>query len=252
MDERSDQELLREYTGRGSEEAFTALVKRHTSLVYGAACRKLGNASIAEEITQSVFVIFARKAPFLCHRDNLSGWLHQTTLLECRHRLRSELRRQRREETAMQMHEPGNDSSLAHELDDALLELPEKDRQPLLLRFFESLSLREVGQNLGIHEDAAQKRVAKSLGLLERILRRRGRDIGSPALALALAESAKAAPAHLAVSAAQVALTSGGAAASGGVIFAKFMALTKTQTIAVCALAVAAPLLFQARQIESA
>src|SRR5687768_18562930 len=119
MDERSDQQLLREYVGRGSEEAFTALVKRHTSLVYGTACRKLGDASAAEEITQAVFVVLARKAAFLCHRGNLSGWLHQTTLLECRQRIRTDLRRQRREETAMKMNEAGNDSPVAQEVDEA-------------------------------------------------------------------------------------------------------------------------------------
>src|SRR4051794_4240590 len=134
MNERSDQELLREYAGRGSEEAFTALVRRHTSLVYGTACRKLGNSAEAEEITQAVFVVLARKAAFLCHRENLAGWPHQTALLECRQRIRTELRRQRREEIAMELHTPEKHSDLAHEVDDALLELSEKDRQPLLLR----------------------------------------------------------------------------------------------------------------------
>src|SRR5688500_5418983 len=162
MDERSDQQLLRVYVGRGSEEAFTVLVKRHTSLVYGTACRKLGNKSAAEEITQAVFVVLARKAAFLCHHENLSGWLHQTTLLECRQRIRADMRRQRREEIAMNLNEPGNNSSIATDVDEALLELSEKDRQPLLLRFFESLPLRDVGRQLGIREDAAQKRVTKA------------------------------------------------------------------------------------------
>ena len=64
MDDRSDQQLLREYAARGSDDAFTALVKRHTSLVYGTARRKVGDESLAEEITQVVFVVLARKAAF--------------------------------------------------------------------------------------------------------------------------------------------------------------------------------------------
>ena len=55
--------------------------------------------------------------------------------------------------------------SLSSVLDNALLELKEKDRQPLLLRFFEDKSLHEVGETLGISDDAAQKRVAKALVL---------------------------------------------------------------------------------------
>jgi RNA polymerase sigma factor (sigma-70 family) len=252
MDERSDQQLLREYVGRGSEEAFTTLVKRHTSLVYGTACRKLGDKSEAEEITQAVFVILARKAAFLCHRENLGGWLHQTTLLECRQQIRTDIRRQRREEIAMNMNTLGNESSVALEVDEALLELPEKDRQPLLLRFFESLSLRDVAGRMGIREDAAQKRVAKSLSLLERILRRRGRDIGSAALAVALAESAQAAPLYLAASAAQGALAATGTATAIGLAFGKFMALTKTQVATACLLAVGTPLLMEAQQLQAA
>jgi RNA polymerase sigma factor (sigma-70 family) len=252
MDERSDQQLLREYVGRGSEEAFTALVKRHTSLVYGTACRKLGDKSEAEEITQAVFVILARKAAYLCHRENLGGWLHQTTLLECRQRIRTQIRRLRREEIAMNVNTPGNESSVALEVDEALLELPEKDRHPLLLRFFESLSLRDIAGRMGIREDAAQKRVAKSLSLLERILRRRGRDIGSAALAVALAESAQAAPLYLAASAAQGALAATGTATAIGLAFGKFMALTKTQVVTACALAVGAPLLLEVQDLESA
>src|SRR3954467_6152940 len=103
MHERDDQQLLRVYAGQRSEDAFAALVKRHASLVYGTACRKLSNPTEAEEVTQAVFVALAKKAPFLCHRENLASWLHQTTLLECRHHLRTELRRRRREQTAMQL-----------------------------------------------------------------------------------------------------------------------------------------------------
>src|SRR5438034_370367 len=124
MQERDDQQMLREYVSRGSEEAFSALVKRHASLVYGTACRRLGDKSLAEEVSQTVFVALARKAVFLCHRSNIAGWLHKTALLECRQQIRTELRRRRREENAMLMPEPPTTSPLAAELDDALLELP--------------------------------------------------------------------------------------------------------------------------------
>lgn len=252
--ERDDQQLLRAYAGQRSEEAFAVLVKRHASLVYGTACRKLGNAGEAEEVTQAVFVALAKKAPFLCHRANLAGWLHQTTLLECRQHLRTELRRRRREQTAMQLNElsPPNEPALAAELDDALLELSEKDRQPLLLRFFENLSLREVSHALSIREDAAQKRVSKSLSLLERILRRRGRDIGGASLIAVLAGSAQSAPTHLILTATQMALAATTSTFALGIAFAKLMALTKTQTAAICLLMLSTPLLLQTQRLHAA
>ena len=80
MQERTDMELLRQYVHRNSEEAFAALVSRHVNLVYSAALRKTGNAHAAEETTQAVFIILAKKAGGLRAPVILSGWLHQTGL----------------------------------------------------------------------------------------------------------------------------------------------------------------------------
>jgi len=85
--------LLREYVHRNSEEAFAALVTRHVNLVYSAALRKTGNAHAAEEITQAVFIILARKADGLRDGTILSGWLYQTARLTSASFLRTEIRR---------------------------------------------------------------------------------------------------------------------------------------------------------------
>ena len=175
----SDQQLLREYVDGGSERAFQSLVQRHVDLVYSTALRRLGDAGLGEEVTQNVFVVLARKAPFLGRDAPLAAWLHKTTLLEARHRLRTELRRKRREETAVALgttmkEEDSLLKSLSPVLDEALMELRDKDRHAVLLRFFENKSLREVGESLGVGEDAAQKRVAKALEQLTHLFRRRG------------------------------------------------------------------------------
>jgi len=57
-----DMELLQEYASRGSEEAFATLVSRHINMVYSVALRHVGNAHNAQEVTQAVFIVFARKA----------------------------------------------------------------------------------------------------------------------------------------------------------------------------------------------
>src|SRR5689334_10800119 len=97
MSNLADMDLVREYTRSGSEEAFRALVDRHLNLVYSAALRKVGNPHQAQEISQAVFIILARKAGSLPQRTVLSGWLYETARLTAANFLRSEIRRTHRE-----------------------------------------------------------------------------------------------------------------------------------------------------------
>jgi DNA-directed RNA polymerase specialized sigma24 family protein len=57
-----DMALVREYAARDSEEAFATLVSRHVGLVHSAALRQVRDPHVAEEITQTVFILLARKA----------------------------------------------------------------------------------------------------------------------------------------------------------------------------------------------
>jgi DNA-directed RNA polymerase specialized sigma24 family protein len=76
-----DSELLRRYAENGSEEAFALLAARHVNVVYSVALHRVGNPHHAEEITQAVFIILARKAARLRHGRALSSWLFETTRL---------------------------------------------------------------------------------------------------------------------------------------------------------------------------
>jgi RNA polymerase sigma factor (sigma-70 family) len=199
-----DIELLREYVQRQSEEAFALLVSRHINLVYSVALRKTGNAHAADEITQAVFIILARKAKTLRQRTILSGWLYQTARLTASNYLRAEARRVRREQEAYMQSvsnetEPELWPQIAPLLDDAMSRLSEKDRNAVVLRFFENKSLREIGATLQLSEDAAKMRVGRAVEKLKVLFAKRGVvfSAGSMAAAISL-NSIQAAPQTLA------------------------------------------------------
>ncbi|HHY85622.1 MAG TPA: sigma-70 family RNA polymerase sigma factor [Verrucomicrobia bacterium] len=188
--EQTDYELLRRYVRDTDQRAFSDLLRRHLDLVYGTAMRQLHDSGAAEEVSQNVFIALARKAWRFGPSDSLPAWLHRAALLASKEWLRSELRRRRREQTAselgttMKTHEPEEAwRSVAPFLDDGLLSLGEKDRTPLLLRYYENHSLRAVGQALGVSEDAAQKRVAAALQKLTVYFQNRGFRRATPAIA---------------------------------------------------------------------
>jgi RNA polymerase sigma factor (sigma-70 family) len=224
MPDASDMELLRDYDRQRSEDAFAALVQRHIHLVYSVALRHVGIAAQAEEITQAVFVILARKAASLRPDTVLEGWLHETTRLTALSFLRGKRRRHFREQEAyMQstLQESGDDpawNQLAPLLDEAVSRLGKKDRDAVMLRFFKDKNMREVAAALNVTEAAAQRRVLRAVDKLRRFFTKRGVTLSSVALTGAIsANSVQAAPVALAKTVTVVAIAKG-AAVSGSTL----------------------------------
>lgn len=214
-----DQALLREYAATRSEAAFARLVQRHVDLVYSAALRQTCNHAVAQDVTQAVFMILARKAPSLRRETVLSGWLFRAVRYAALDARKIDARRQRREQEAAQMHlthssneanEEGQWEPLAPLLDEALAALGTKDRHAVLLRFFEKKSFGEIGVTLGGNENSARVRVVRAVEKLRGFFRRRGVPVSAAALSgLLLSNAVQAAPPALASS-----VASGAAAAS--------------------------------------
>jgi len=221
----NDTELLRRFVEARSESAFSDLVQRHIGLVYHTALRRVGgDVQHAEDITQTVFVTLARQAPQLLRHPTLGGWLFVTAQNASAEFVRREQRRKAREATAQAMHLSDQPAApvpaadpLRPVLDDALMSLPADDRDAIVLRFFEQRSFADVGQALKLSEDAARKRVERSLDKLHEVLRRRGIVTAAAALGGALtAAGAGPAPTGLALQVAAHAFTQAGAVTVAG------------------------------------
>jgi RNA polymerase sigma factor (sigma-70 family) len=251
-------ELLRGYTSCGSEKAFAEIVHRYIDLVYSTALRKVnGDTFLAEDVAQMVFTDLARKAKSLPAGVVLGGWLHHHTCFLAANAVRSERRRQTREQKAAEMDAtppPTNDcwNDLAPLLDDALERLSAVDRDAIVLRFFEDKSLGEVARVLSMSDDAAQKRVSRAVERLREFFTKRGVTFGAGGLAVVISANAvQAAPAGLAAtisSAAALAGTTITATTAATITKAIVMTtLQKTLITATIAIAVGAGI-YEARQ----
>ena len=226
-----DAALLRQYAATGAEEAFATLVRRNVDLVYATALRIVGDTDRAEDIAQSVFVALARKAGVLGDHPTLVSWLYTSTRYAALKSLRTERRRQAREQEAHTMQQllspepPPDWEQLRPLLDDVLHELSEADRQAVLLRFFRGAAFAELAAVLRVNEGAARMRVERALDRMNRILAKRGIRSTASAVGVALAaQPTVAAPPALAASITGTALA--GAVAGSGA-FATLFAMSK-------------------------
>ena len=200
MDE--DSELLQQYTETRSEAAFSTLVQRHLPLVYSAALRETGgDTHQAQDITQTVFTLLARKATKLHQHPALCGWLYTTTHYIAAKSRQTELRRLRREQEAhaMEIHEENPTSTDCWErvkpvIDELMIQLKEADRTAVLLRYFDNRPFREIGAHLGLSENAVRMRLERALNSLRIALARRGITTTAAALGAALSSHAVTAP----------------------------------------------------------
>src|SRR5262245_50133178 len=103
MADESDQTLIRAYVCKRCEASFGELVHRYVDLVHSTALRIVRDSSLAEDVTQRVFLGLAQHSVKLQGRSSLAGWLHETARNLAINTVRGEERRRLREKEAASM-----------------------------------------------------------------------------------------------------------------------------------------------------
>ncbi|AWM38794.1 ECF RNA polymerase sigma factor SigE [Gemmata obscuriglobus] len=207
-DRRSDGELLGAFTSDRNEPAFQELVRRHGPLVWNTCRRLLPHTADAEDAFQAVFLVLASQGRKLAARETVGPWLYRVAVLTSRNLRRKNARRLARQRELPETASAGApDSDLRADIDGALLALPERDREPIILCHLQGFTRQEAAARLGCPEGTLSARLNRGLAKLR--VRLRAFD---PVQALAV--PAVAVPAALATNTVHAAVASGAAVAA--------------------------------------
>ena len=211
----SDRQLIDRFNARrdaAGEAAFAALVHRHGPMVLDVCRQLLGDLHHAEDAFQAVFLVLARKAGAIRDPDLLGTWLYGVAVRTARKSrgppgspapVRGERLdeppgpgSQRLVETTV---ESAEESAIAREqaaaLHDEIDRLPRSFRLPVVLCYFEGLTLDEAARRLHWPAGTVRSRLARARDKLRRGLTRRG--VVLPAAAIAAGLSPKPAAASV-------------------------------------------------------
>jgi RNA polymerase sigma factor (sigma-70 family) len=184
----TDATLLDRFVNHREEAAFAELVDRHGSLVMRVCRRFLRSEQDVEDVYQATFLVLARRAATISWDVSVAGWLHAVA-----RRLaldtRSQVTRRRRRECPVAVlargpisrefgflpdhHHPVRDyrddmerRDLSRVVDEALGQLPEKYRAPVILCYFEGKTNAEAARQLGWPAGSMSRRLERARGLL--------------------------------------------------------------------------------------
>ncbi len=164
-DPRSDEALV-EAANEGDLAAFEALYYRYRDWVVALACRFTGDRDDALDVLQDTFAYLLKKLPRLRLTARMTTFLYPVV----RH-LSIRLRRRRRrhvsaEDFLREAPAPEEGAASRAELAEVVSALPEKQREALLMRFVDGMSLREIAEALKIPLGTVKSRLHNSLRAL--------------------------------------------------------------------------------------
>ena len=176
-----DEELIRACQA-GDREAFRALYDRFKRKVYSLALYMTGDAELAKDLTQEIFVKVFRDIRMFRFESKFSSWLYRLSTNTCLNALRT--RRSLREvgidevigtSAEISANDSPEDremkSSIRQAVGRAILTLTPPLRAVVVLRYIEGLSYGDIAEALSCSEGTVASRLSRAHRLLERQLR---------------------------------------------------------------------------------
>jgi RNA polymerase sigma factor (sigma-70 family) len=176
----TDEQLLVDFLSHSDGTAFEGLVRRYGPMVYRVSRDILGDREDAEDAFQATFLVLLRQAGSIRDRSSIGRWLYEVACRISRRERRrvAKLRSQERQALAMDAAAPDDDDPADRELKPILHEeirrLPSKLRDPIVLCYFEGLTVEEAARRMNCPIGTLKSRLGKGRELLRSRLTRRG------------------------------------------------------------------------------
>ncbi|NPU86036.1 MAG: RNA polymerase sigma factor [Syntrophaceae bacterium] len=181
MDQRQAKDIVQRIL-EGDTNAYALLVDAYKNPILQLAYRMTGSLQDADDLSQEAFIRAFRNLHRYDRERPFFTWLYTVAL----NGIRNHLKKKKREEagsieSACQGDPADNAPGMEDRLDEAreaerlqrmLWRLPADQREALILRFYQGLSLEETSEILGISLSAAKMRIYRGLERLKQLLSR--------------------------------------------------------------------------------
>ena len=233
-----EHQWLAKFAESGCEQSFRALVERYSPIVRSVARRRTGREDLADDVTQAVFIVLAKKAGSIRSTQPLSAWLYRVTRYASIDALRRQAARQRHENEASKMgtsqdqpEQHAQWQEVQEHLELAVDKLGRSERQVILMRYYENRTLNEIATHQHTSVATVHRRCERALKKMRRYLS--GRRVVLPATVLGSylsTHAVQAAPAGTAagITTTTIASLNGTAGLTGSVGIAKGVITTMT------------------------
>lgn len=175
----TDENLIKEIL-KGNESAMELLVKRHYDLVHSYIYRTTNDYNISYDITQDVFIKMIKNID----KYNLQGgkfksWLLKIAVNTTKDYFRSKTYIQRSESYDIDNHqieEKSNVIDIVHKKEEAIKikqaveQLPNRQREAILLKYYNDLKITEISSITGDNENTIKSRLLNGIKNLKKLL----------------------------------------------------------------------------------
>ena len=184
---RSDDTAVREVLCEGDDQsAVRLLMAEYGDGLYGFMVQMVGERALADDVYQTLWIQVLRDRGQYSGQGTVRSWLYSVARNRCLDALKSQRRRERRFRPTGEPPDVADENpdavarletrELSSSLEECLQSLDPKTRVPLLLRFFEGMSFKEIARICGEKPGTLQARVARALPLLRRCIESRGNE----------------------------------------------------------------------------